>query len=135
MAFPRASLTSTSTTAARPSLFLQQQAVIRWTFWSCALGVLVLSLLPGDKIPIPTTGWDKSDHLLAYAVMAALACLGWSGRTLLLMGGLLVFGIVIEGLQAMTGYRSAELFDVAAEGLGLGVGVVVAWVVGKVLAR
>ncbi len=123
--------TRISTAPATP-LLVQQQTFVRWAFWSCALVVLVLSLMPGEKIPLPTTGWDKADHLLAYAAMAALGCLAWPGRILAVLVSLLVFGIVIEGLQAMTGYRSAEVNDVWAEVIGLGIGAGVAWGVGKV---
>ncbi|WP_418314690.1 VanZ family protein [Piscinibacter sakaiensis] len=124
-----------SRTSPASSLLPLQQRTLRWGFWICALVVLVLSLLPGEKIHMPTTGWDKADHLLAYMAMAALGCLAWPKRVLLVLAALLLFGIVIEGLQAMTGYRSAELRDVVAELIGLAMGFGLAWGVGGLLAR
>ena len=40
---------------------------------ACVLAVLVLALLPSPP-PVFTTGWDKSNHLLAFG---ALAWPGW----------------------------------------------------------
>ena len=45
-----------------------------WAFGSVVLVVLVLALMP--TVPhLPTTGWDKTNHLLAFAVLAWLGCL------------------------------------------------------------
>lgn len=123
---------------AMSSIGAQQRAAVRYAFWACAVAVLVLSLLPGEGIPLPTTGWDKADHLLAYAALAALGCLGWAerGRVVLsLLPALLLFGIAIEGLQGLTGYRSADANDVWAEVLGMVAGVIVAWIAGGLLSR
>lgn len=40
----------------------------RWALGTCMLLVLVLSLLPPSP-QLPTTGWDKSNHVLAFAVL------------------------------------------------------------------
>ena len=43
----------------------------RLAFGICVMAVLVLALMPTD-VPMPSTGWDKSNHLLAFSVMALL---------------------------------------------------------------
>ncbi len=49
----------------------------RRLFSICAVAVLVLSLLP-PSVPQPTTGWDKSNHLLAFGVLALLGVRAWT---------------------------------------------------------
>lgn len=84
-----------------------------------ALGVVTaLSLLPLGP-DAPTTGWDKTNHLLAFAVLAILAGLAWPARIGAAMTALLAYGGLIELLQSFTGYRSAEWADWLADALGL----------------
>ena len=95
----------------------------RSALWVCAFGavallVLVLSLMP--TVPhMPTTGWDKANHLLAFAVLAWLGCQAFPWRTATVLLGLLAYGALIEVLQSFTPYRFAEWNDVWADGLGL----------------
>ena len=93
----------------------------RWAFWVCALAVLVLSLMP--VVPhMPSTGWDKSNHMLAFAVLAVLGLWGYPGRMVVLLLGLLAYGGLIEVLQSFTPDRFAEWADLLADALGLIVG-------------
>lgn len=71
---------------------------------------------------MPTTGWDKSNHVLAFAALAFLAHKAWPGRIWLLLPGLLAYGALIEILQSFTTDRYAEWSDLWADGLGLLVG-------------
>lgn len=93
----------------------------RCLFWPCVLAVLVLSLIPPEPY-VPTTGWDKSNHMLGFAVLMMTgwrAYPAWPGRVWL---GLLAFGGLIEILQSFTGYRSAEWLDLLADAVGLVLG-------------
>src|SRR5665647_2013720 len=96
-----------------------------WAFYGCALTVLVLALMSAPP-PMITTGWDKSNHLLTFAVMAVLGCKTFPQRVVLTLLGLLAYGALIEILQSFTPTRSAEWLDLFADGLGilLGWGVV-----------
>ena len=49
----------------------RQFPIWRWAFFACAVSVLALALMPAPP-PMITTGWDKSNHLLAFDVMAWL---------------------------------------------------------------
>lgn len=82
------------------------------------LVVLALSLLPLGP-DAPTTGWDKTNHLLAFSALALVGCLAYSERTPGLLLALLAYGALIEVLQSFTGYRSAEWADLLADALGL----------------
>lgn len=95
--------------------------VWQFAFGLCALCVLVLALLPTD-VPIPSTGWDKSNHLLAFSVMALLGIRAFPGRAIAVLTGLLAYGVLIEVLQSFTPSRSADWHDVVADAVGLVLG-------------
>ena len=96
-----------------------------WAFFGCALAVLVLALMPAPPAML-TTGWDKSNHMLAFVVLTWLGCKAFNQRFLIVVLSLLAYGALIEILQSFTPNRSAEWLDLFADGLGilLGWGVV-----------
>ena len=51
----------------------------RLAFGGCMLVVMALSLMPAE-VPMPSTGWDKSDHLLAFFVMTLLGGVAYPGQ-------------------------------------------------------
>ena len=93
----------------------------RLAFGFCVLAVLVLALMPTD-VPMPSMGWDKSNHLLAFSVMALLGRRAYPGRTMALLAGLLAYGALIEVLQSFTPNRSADWQDLVADAVGLALG-------------
>jgi len=80
---------------------------------------------PGPDLPL----LDKLEHMVAYGALglwfAALRP-GWRWR-----GGwaaaLVAYGALVEAAQGMTGYRTAEMADLAADAAGVGVGLRLAW--------
>lgn len=93
----------------------------RYCFWICASGILVMSLAP-PSIPMPTTGWDKANHALGFAVLGLLGQWAWPGRTAIVLTALLAYGGLIELLQSFTAVRNAEAVDLLADWVGLLVG-------------
>ncbi len=79
---------------------------------------MALALMPSPP-PMITTGWDKSNHLLAFAAMAWLGCKVFPQRLAILLPGLLAYGALIEILQSFTPTRSVEWFDLFADCLGI----------------
>ena len=69
-----------------------------------------------------TSGWDKSNHFLAFAVMAWLGCKAFPQRVATILLSLLAYGALIEILQSFTPTRSAEWLDLFADSLGILVG-------------
>lgn len=98
----------------------------RLLFGLCALAVLVLSLLPPD-IPEPTTGWDKTNHMLAFGVLAALGVRSWPGRVWPVIAGLVAYGGLIEILQSLTSYRDASWPDLLADSIGIAIGLMLSY--------
>lgn len=93
-------------------------ALCRYAFWGSLLAVVVLALIP--PVPhIPSTGWDKSNHLLAFAVLAVLGQWAYPARAKAVLFGLLAYGGLIEVLQSLTPDRYAEWADLLADCCGL----------------
>ncbi|EYS92809.1 hypothetical protein CF68_29125 [Cupriavidus sp. SK-4] len=103
---------------------------LRWRllFWGCAAAVLALSLMPPTQ-PLPTTGWDKGNHMLAFAVLGVLGRRAYSGRGWAVLLGLVAYGGLIELLQGQTVYREADWLDLLADSVGLAAGMALDWLV------
>jgi VanZ family protein len=97
----------------------------RLAFAVCLIAVLTLSLLPNEEAARFSTGWDKSNHLLAFGVLAVLGRFGWPTSPIPIFAGLAGFALLIEVLQGMTPWRSADPMDVLADMVGLALGGVV----------
>ncbi len=93
-----------------------------------ALGVLLLLLVAvASLMPAPQVGvGDKLSHLLTYFILGAWFAMLAADRSALLwtLLGLIGYGMLIEVLQGMTGYRYAEWGDVLANGAGTVAGLV-----------
>lgn len=95
---------------------------------ACVIAVLTLALIPAPP-PDLTTGWDKSNHLLAFGTLTWLALHAFPQRLKSVLLGLLAYGALIEILQSFTPTRSAEWLDLCADAMGilLGWGLVKLW--------
>lgn len=97
--------------------------------WRAALLVLFIAVAYLALTPQPPkqmdTGWDKLNHVLAFAALAFAGCMGWPQardprKTLLL--GLLFLGAAIEVLQLIVPGRASEWSDLLADAIGIGCG-------------
>lgn len=103
--------------------------IMRGLFAATAVAVMVLSLLPLDA-DAPSLGWDKANHMAAFALLALLGCRAYPAHIPAVLAGLLAYGGLIEILQSFTDYRSAEWGDLLADALGL----VLGWIVARLRA-
>lgn len=87
-------------------------------FLVCLAGVLTLSLAKNPSSYF-NTGWDKTNHVLAFTVLTFLGRMSFPAHRLLLLLGLLAYGVLIENLQLLTGYRFGEYQDLAADVVGM----------------
>ena len=87
-------------------------------FWGAFAAVGFLSLAP-ITTPMPTTGWDKANHALAFAVLCGLGARCWPRAGWWLLAALLAYGIAIEVAQSFTPTRMGEALDVVADAAGL----------------
>ena len=107
--------------------------------WALALACALVAITWLATTPNPPrqidTGWDKSNHLLAFAVLALLAdrlVTAWGrgmAARLTAWGLVLAYGGLIELLQSQIPGRAAEWSDLFADALGVAVGVVVSGLV------
>ena len=89
-----------------------------FNFYITAAAVLVLALVP-SSYALPTTGWDKSNHLHAFGVLAFIGHKAFSQNVFKLIIGLIAFGGLIELLQTFTPTRSGEWQDLIADVIGI----------------
>ena len=84
---------------------------------SMLMAVALLSLIPAPGVGVN----DKLSHLLTYFVLAGWFAVLATNRRLLgsSIAGLLLFGMLIELLQALSAYRQAEWADLAANTAGI----------------
>jgi len=100
--------------------FLLAPQRARWLFWLAIVGVSFLAFMPGDEVPV-STGWDKSNHALAFFVLAGLATCSWpTASAWQRCLGLIGYGVLIECVQYLVG-RDAALLDVFADSIGLAI--------------
>jgi len=73
-----------------------------------ALGLLVFAALgPAKWMPRSGFGW-QIDHIAGYLAFTWMFCLAWP-RPLVIGGALMVFAVLLEGLQAFTPDRHPDL--------------------------
>ena len=88
-----------------------------------AIGWLALSPAPPPSLD---TGWDKLNHLLAFAVLGVLAqgVRGRPGRpAVAAVVSTFLYGVLIEAVQAWVPGRSSDWQDLLANAAGIAVGV------------
>ncbi len=80
------------------------------------VAVAIVSLMPAPDVGVS----DKLAHLLTYFLLAAWFALLARSRIVLgwIVVALIAYGMIIELLQAQTGYRFAEWGDVVANSVG-----------------
>lgn len=99
--------------------------------WGMVVAVVVLSLIPLE-VDLQE-GRDKVAHVIAYGSMTfwfAMLFRGWA-RQLGVALAFVAMGVAIEYLQRMTGYRTFDVADMIANGIGAALG----WVLAQTPAR
>jgi VanZ family protein len=122
----------------RPALTvspLRLHAASRILFWGLVLLVSSLMLMPHPPRSI-NLGWDKLNHVAAFAATAWAGCLmlatgrgaglappmPWAGAWSMLVAGLLTWGAAIEVLQRWMPPRTGDVADWLADAVGVALG-------------
>lgn len=93
--------------------------VARLAFAVCVLAIAYLAFAP---LPEPAGfDWDKTNHLVAFFTLAAVADIGWPGRAAMpwRLGLVLGYGVFIELVQAQLVYRHGSVLDFVGDALGV----------------
>ncbi|WP_461520821.1 VanZ family protein [Porticoccus sp.] len=96
------------------------QRLWRWCFVGSLCVVLLVMLLPSSGAQM-LPGQDKLLHGITFILLYLIGSRAFPEPTnrIKLFGGLFGYGVTIELLQGLTGYRSMELLDAAADLAGL----------------
>ena len=94
-------------------------------FAVCLVSVMTLALIKHPPALL-STGWDKANHALAFTVLTFLGRMAFPRHRLLLLLGLFAYGVLVENLQFLTGYRFSEYQDVVADVVGMVLGYLLA---------
>jgi VanZ family protein len=101
----------------------------RWALLLLSGLVAVLALVPAPPRQMDL-GWDKLNHVFAFAALAVCAVFGWRSShaaRLAVLLALLAFGGAIELVQLQVPNRSGEWSDLGADAIGIGLGALLAW--------
>lgn len=123
--------------ASLPLHFAILMGVARVAFAIGLVAVIVLSLLPSNTLPSLDL-WDKIEHAVAYALLAATGCVGFGlmarRMQFAVLVGLTAMGGLIELGQPLSG-RTASIEDMLANVIGIALGWLMARSVSLVLRR
>lgn len=102
------------------------QNTLRALFWVVTVAVIVLLLLPGGLFGAVTLpGADLLVHLIMMATLSALGVVAYARYRLPIVLGLITLAILSEILQIMVPSRYFDLMDLAANGAGIALGLIV----------
>ncbi|MET4699309.1 VanZ family protein [Constrictibacter sp. MBR-5] len=110
------------------------RTLARAAFVVAALVVVVGSLTPAAEMPEIEVS-DKIQHFAAYAGLAFLAKIAWRPPGFLgwPLASVVIAGPAIELLQSLVPGRSASVGDAVADVIGVGIGVICAVAVRRLL--
>jgi VanZ family protein len=92
---------------------------LRAVFWFALVSLLALALLPSNTVQDVMLFSDKVMHALAFLLLATLGYWSYPKHVIYVVGGLLVYGALIEFFQALTETRAPEWGDWLADALGI----------------
>lgn len=127
--------TPVNSPATPTAALLDRPDVQRGLAWLLLVLIAVISYLALSPAPPKqmNLGWDKLNHLSAFATLALLGRLAWPRRTLVVPLALLAYGAAIEVLQSQVPGRSGEWPDLLADALGLLLGSLASWALSRLL--
>ena len=113
---------------------LDKTTVRRASKIACVVGLVVLAFIglgPARWQPRSGIGWEI-DHFVGYCVITLVCCVAWP-RPLLVGGALMLFAVVLEGLQGLMPDRSSYYLAAVYSACGVAAGalivglVILAW--------
>jgi VanZ family protein len=100
--------------------------LFRAAFFTALAGITTLAFLPDySALPPLVSVSDLANHAAAFVVLALLYSLSYPHSQKRIAATLLVYGVFIEAVQALLPTRYASLEDIAADSVGLIIGMMV----------
>jgi VanZ family protein len=91
----------------------------RWLFWGFLLCISYKLLIPAEHSGVNIPHLDKLVHGGIFFVMTFLLMLAYQMYHLQYFIVLTSYGVITEYLQAQTGYRTGDIFDLLADICGI----------------
>ncbi|MGE0326425.1 MAG: VanZ family protein [Polyangiaceae bacterium] len=117
-----------------------RSGLLRLVTLGYALGILVLGVIPMGPLPLPTTfvPQDKLMHAAVFSGFTVLVFWATPRRLRRAIGAAVIataFGGLLELLQALVPYRSADWFDLLADAVGAAIAALLLGLVGRLRNR
>lgn len=106
------------------ALMLKYHRIWLGVGWALIALVVYLSLTPQPPTPLTFDNADKVEHAFAYAAMSFWLCQVYvqARSRLIVVVALIGLGVAIEYVQGWTGYRTFDVLDMLADGVGVATG-------------
>ncbi|HPS56476.1 MAG TPA: VanZ family protein [Spirochaetota bacterium] len=104
-------------------MILNNPIINKYMLWAGLVIIMMLAVTPGNYA-LETGFSDKLNHLAAFLVLSLLALRAYPRMYLRCGLWLMLYGIVIEGIQIWIPGRSCSLMDLAADLCGIAAGVI-----------
>ena len=103
--------------------------LFRLALFSATISIYILALIPLEIAQIATPLWDKTNHFIAFFVLAILVELSYTLRYITIFYILFAYGVFIELSQLLlTTTRFGEVNDVIADVIGTIIGLIVIYI-------
>ena len=96
--------------------------VFRILFWLALIGSYIFALVPQEIAPHIGSLSDKGIHFFAFAVLSLLLRISYTVTWIRTLFLLTFYAVFIELSQLFTQDRSAEILDIIADMIGIGIG-------------
>jgi VanZ family protein len=106
-------------------VFKDHVQTVRSLFWIVLIGSYISAILPQEMALTIGHLSDKWTHFLAFSVLTVLLRLAYCVSMVQTSLLLFAYGVFIEVSQYFTPNRSAEVLDVIADVIGIGLGLIV----------
>jgi len=91
-------------------------------FYLALVGSYTLAILPQEMASPVSLPYDKLNHIIAFIVLSIFLKLSYSLKYIYTFLLLLFYGIFIEISQSFTPNRSADVYDVFGDSIGIVIG-------------
>ncbi|WP_367270338.1 VanZ family protein [Sulfurovum sp.] len=101
------------------------RSVFRVLFWIALIFSYILAIVPQEVAPQIGSLSDKGLHFLAFCILVLLLKSAYAIKWFQTFIVLIFYGVFIEISQLFTVNRSAEVLDVVADIIGIGLGLLI----------
>ncbi len=109
--------------------------ILRTLFWLALIGSYIFAIVPQDMAPKIGSLSDKSTHFIAFAVLTLLLRYAYLVTRFQAFLLLVIYAVFIEFSQLFTPNRSAEVLDIVADVIGIGVGLLFCYFIQKLMTH